>query len=835
MSLGACLPGLEAEGKITPEQAAEARAIYEERLQAHARHGTRETAEALASEETLAALERNITRKEFVAGLTIKKRAELVNDLARYGKDNPDPRFKAIGDEYGRGNWHPDALPALIDWSPYARYSNVEARRKAILGELHAYNDKLLIDHNSNLLGQVRNKAQLDRIGDEMFGKATGDEAAGAVANAMRRALEVARQRFNKAGGDIGFRADWGAPQRLVAKKVRAVDFDEFRADMMQHLAIDRMVDQETGLPMTPEKLELILPDSFAKIRSDGASEIDPGHAASGETMLANTRSEARFFVYKDYASWKAINEKYGSGSLYESYMDHLAGMARDTAALEILGPNPPATLRYLADTARQQASRDMSAGSKALPKADKAIARMEKLYDEYSGKPRKGTSDMLANVGAAYRAFNVSRTMGSAIFSAMTDFSFTNSNAAINGISRVSFLKNYLELMAPGSGGAQARAIRHGFIAEEMASRNLALGRATMDEMANGLAGRMASATLRLGLLARHTQSARWAYPLAMLDTFTSAAGKSFDDLPMQQRGLLQRYGLGKAEWDKLRSAPMKREANGSEWMATENLADTDALIGQRFREMILTEVDSAVPVHDLGTRTTMNNLAQKGTLFGEMMKSGPLFLQSFNVAVVTRQATMMAAMNIRHAGAPAFVFKYATGLILGNWVLGAVVMQLRALANGKDPRPMDDPKFWIAALRAGGAFGIYGDMLFNPETYDGRGALEIAGGKLAQDIGDVGRYAGMAFDERKDPRTRITRTLRGATPGNNLFYTRLMMDRLMWDQIEEMTNPDVAQARRRMMQFDANEGTDRWWQPGDTAPQRMPDLYNAVEGFEQ
>lgn len=63
MSLGPCLPGLEAEGKLTAEQAAAARALYEERLAAHAKIGSRETAEALASEDVLNALERQVTRK----------------------------------------------------------------------------------------------------------------------------------------------------------------------------------------------------------------------------------------------------------------------------------------------------------------------------------------------------------------------------------------------------------------------------------------------------------------------------------------------------------------------------------------------------------------------------------------------------------------------------------------------------------------------------------------------------------------------------------------------------------------------------------------------------
>lgn len=56
---------LEAEGKLPAEQAAEARAPYDDLLAEYGRAGSRESAEALGSAAVLETLERQVTLKGF--------------------------------------------------------------------------------------------------------------------------------------------------------------------------------------------------------------------------------------------------------------------------------------------------------------------------------------------------------------------------------------------------------------------------------------------------------------------------------------------------------------------------------------------------------------------------------------------------------------------------------------------------------------------------------------------------------------------------------------------------------------------------------------------------
>src|SRR5438094_1465431 len=52
---------------------------------------------------------------------------------------------------------------------------------------------------------------------------------------------------------------------------------------------------------------------------------------------------------------------------------------------------------------------------------------------------------------------------------------------------------------------------------------------------------------------------------------------------------------------------------------------------------------------------------------------------------------------------------------------------------------------------------------------------------------------------------------------PGGNLFYSRLAVQRLLWDQLQQAADPDANQSFRRIMQSARKDyGTEFWWRPG-------------------
>lgn len=804
MSLNSCIPGLEEEGKLDPARAAELRARYDELIAQFVEDASPETAEALASMQLLKTLESEAARKEFLAGRTIKARMRVLADLERFngGRDG--------------GPIDPRAGPAFLDHSERAGFSNVEARRKSVLGFAQRMLSDLMADHAANLMGKIRNQAQLRNIVRELFGESTGDATAKAMAAAWRKTAEMLRKRFNAAGGNIGFRTDWGLPQSHAWEKIRKAGFEKWREAILPRLDLSRMVDEATGLPITREKLELILPQIWNDIRSNGAASRTPGSPAGGK-MLANMRADSRFFVFKSADDWLAYADEFGAGSAYDAMMGHITGMARDIAAIEVLGPNPQATLDWLKGLLVHSAKVDMDPGTKAIERARRANMKIDRLWDEYRGANLEPEYEWIALTSSTIGNLEVAWRLGGAFLSAVGDFGFQATTRAFNGLHVKNMWGDYLKMMAPGSIERQKMAVRRGLIAEEWINRTAAESRFMMEEMGSNFTRNLASGVLRLSLLSRHTQVARWVYGMETLASFTEAASKSFGELDRGMRAGLERYGMNAADWDKLRTAKMDMDG-GVEWISPHNLDDQD--LASRFMEMVHSETDFAVPVPDLNSRSHMNSKLQRGSVLGEL---GRRFLQfkSFGISVQIRQwQRIMAMPHMRDR------LTYGVGLLAGTTMLGALAIQLKSLAAGKDPRPMSDPKFMVAAMQQGGGFGIMGDFLFSDQSRMGGSlAAELAGPMVA----DVQRLYNVAASE--NPEQQAVRTAKGFVPGNNIWWARSAIDRMLADQMNEMVNPNYRQSYRAMEQYAREQGTSHWWRPGDMTPTRAPDFQNAFE----
>ena len=815
MSLGACLPGLEADGKLTADQAAEARALYDELLADYARSGSRESAEALASSAVIDQLERNIARKDFLAGLTIKRRQAILRDMAAYGTDIGDDRFR-VQEAGGNGRAiDPRAGRALISGrDPRAHYSSVEGRRLAIEGDAHRELDRLMAEQSAGLFGQVRNKAQLEDIVRELFGTDSGNASAKALAESWRRVAERLRQRFNAAGGDIGFRADWGLPQAHDWTKVRKAGFQTWRDAIADKLDRAKMIDERTGKPFSDEALELVLNDVWETIRSDGTHSMTPG--APGGKSLANRRADGRFLIFRSADDWMAYQQEFGSVDAYTAMMGHVDGMARDIAALEILGPSPETTLAFVKDTLVQSAGRDRSAGSNLVNEAKAANRAIDRLWDEYRGAHNATDKEWLALTFSALRSWEVATKLGGAMLTAVSDFGFQRSRRKFNGLSNATMVPQYLKMMRPFSGENQKIAVRRGLIAEEWAHRTAGQSRMFLEEMTGSIPRGVANFVLRASGLNRHTQSMRWVYGMETLATYTEAAGKAFGELEPELRGALARYGLDAADWDKLRTAPMDLDG-GVEWISPHNAEDPQ--LAARFMEMVHGEKDIAVPVADLETRSTFNSMLPKGTMRGELGRSMVQF-KSFGLSVMLAQTREIMAMT---GGTAA---RYAAGLVVGTTLMGGVALQLKALAAGQDLRPMEDAEYWMAAMFQGGGLGIAGDFFYSAESRAGQSIGAWLAGPM---FGDTQKIINTA--KAKDPRKSAVKTAKAFVPGNNLWYARTAFDRMVADTIDEAINPDIRNSRRRMQRYAEEQGTDYWWSPGSQTPSRAPDFANALE----
>jgi hypothetical protein len=820
VSLDACLPDLERKGAIDVGRSKEARELYAELKTLYSRTHDDATAAALASQKTVERLE---------AAAAHKKRNLIRQAQAQAGALDKIRRYNG-GDPTATGPLDPKGAEALLGFDGRAGHNDTaDARIRVVRGDAHSMIAELLYNHHQNLLGNVRNPAELEDVVREIFRPGSTQNAnARELAEAWGKAAEMLRSRYNDAGGQIGKLENWGLPQSHSSSRVREAGFNQWRNFIMPLLDRGRMIDTRTGEAFTDEALETVLRDVFETIRTDGWSSITPGSA--GGKMLANQRAEHRFLHFTDGDAWLAYHDKFGTGSAFDAMMGHIDGMSRDIGLMEILGPNPAATVKWLQDTIEKSARLDASPGSKAISRATAGTPKIQRLYDELTGALRRPEGEKLALFFSAVRSVQVSAKLGSAILSALpTDPAFGAVTRGFNGIPITGMVGGYTKLLNPASAADRIFAVRAGLIAEEWAHMAAGQHRILQEELTGEVSRRLAAGVLRVTGLAAYTQAGRWAFGMEVLAHLTNQMGKQMHELDPALGRAMARHGITPADWDAIRSSAIE-EHKGAGWLFPRNVEDQQAR--NRLMQWILTETDYAVPVADVRTRAIMNSFAPKGTWVGELARTGLLF-KTFGISLIMTHGRRMLERT------PAGALGYALGFFIATTIGGALALELKEISKGKDPRPIPsakDPalehaKFWGAATLQGGGWGIWGDFLGSTENRFGGGPGQTAAGPLAGTIANIG---GLGFsaarkglgDKKANPGADLVRLVKQDTPGSSIWYSRVAFERLLADQLQQEVDPNYRKSWRAMHRRAKETRQDFWWEPGETSPERAPEL---------
>ena len=693
--------------------------------------------------------------------------------------------------------------------------------------------DKFLATFRRNLVGQTRNKAQLGNMIKEVFGENTGDASARELSLAWKEASEYLRQRFNAAGGAIPKRSDWGLPQQHSTVKVREASFDEWREFISTRLDLDKMKDMETGLHFSPEKLELVLRDVYETISTDGMSKVKPGGRPAGGKSLANRNADHRFLVFKNANSWMEYQDKFGNDNPFDVMMGHISNMSRDIAFMERLGPNPMATKNFIKQTLAKSAS-----GNDAAESASRSASKkVDELYNILQGTHNTPVNRFWATTMSGIRQTLQSAQLGAAAISAITDVNFNRIARRMNGLPQVQTLNQYLKLLSPLNAEEKGRlAIRLGLTAEGWSTLAAAQMRYTGDISGPEVTRRVADFVMRASLLSPMTQAGRWAFGMEFLGTLADNAGKSFDELDPMFRKAMERYNINGDRWDIIRQTELY-DYKGAKFLRAEDIEFRTDIDPQLAREMatdvmrmVETETNFAVPSTSIRGRAALTGDVPPGTVAGEMVRSFAMY-KNFGVTLVNTHL-------MRGATTPGAKGKgrYYADLLISTTLMGALAIQLKEMSKGRDPRSMDDPEFWGAAFMQGGGLGIYGDFLFSDVNRFDRGMAETIAGPVVGFGNDVrkltiGNIIEAAQGEDTKAATEMISFAQRYTPGASLWYMRLGLERMMFDQAKLWADPDAKKKIRRIKRKYARDyGQEYWWEPGEMAPERGPDIENIL-----
>ena len=822
-----CLQRAVDAGELDTIRADQAKSEYDQLVERYIQAMPRHQAEATAATHL----------KEATSRARRSRRHAVVNQLQamvriqRLVQTAPDPAL---------------AIRNLIEQSEGSGYTgeSVQSLANAYIRSVNAGLNDVLRETGRNLIGNSKDAAKLRDVVRELHGEATGNTRASWLADAVRHQQKRLRQMFNAHGGDIGQIADYGLAHSHDVARLRKAGYDAWAAEIAPRLDWNRMIDLRTGQPFAakgarpdPKRETEFLRDVYRGITTRGWDTRDVSMAPGGKALY-NRRADPRVLHFANGTEWLGYNAAFGTADPFSSMIGQLHGMARDVALMRVLGPNPKAGLELAQQVATKQANQrgDFDAETRIATQAALAKAMLAHVDGSANNTASEGWARFFANT----RKVLTSIQLGSAAMSAVTDAQTITSAAQAVGMNGRNVLARSASLMA--SSATRATAARMGYVADTLANAGATAARFTGDVAAGEIAERLTGVTMRASGLAFWTDMNKTAFQMEFAGFLADNADRAFAQIDAPLRTIFEQRGISAADWDLLRdNATLFRGPRGETFLTpmywlerqtTLTRAEAEGL-AMRLQMAIEEQLEYAVPTANVEGRARMLGTSEPGTFAGELLRSS-LMYKSFGLSLTINQIRRFMTQPT-----PWTKFTYAAKMAMGLTVLGAVAVQLKELVKGNDPRPMDDGKFWMAAVFQGGGLGIFGDFFASETSRAGGGLAETLAGPVAGFASDViGPVASNAARAVQGDDTMFGRDLanlvRYNTPvASSLWYERLAFDRLVADQLHSFLDPDAEhQWRRQMRRRERDYGTSSWWQRGAVAPDRAPDLTNIAGG---
>lgn len=711
-----------------------------------------------------------------------------------------------------------------------------------------------LVDFYTNVkggLGVFTDVELVQKIVRERFNDSTGDPLAKKISDKMGEVFEGMRERFNRAGGDIGKLDDWGLPQTHNLEKIVKAGKQEWVQKAEGLIDTSKYV-HEDGTYYSQQEIRDLLEYSFDTLSSNGANKTEVGRQSTAgvSSKVTSRHSESRVLHFKDADAWLEYQAEFGGMPFVDLVEAHINGLSKDIALVENLGSNPKNAMRILMDAAEQK---DWLKGVDAST-TGKTRKRAQTMFDEFMGA-NTPESEVLANLGLMYRSMNVASMLGGTTLSSFTDQAMIAKTASIHGIA---YRKTFGELIGQlNPKNKEDRELAHslGLATEEMLgsiARWSDDGLTSVSGKSQKLArvsSAVASQVMRVSGLNALTAASKVGFTKMLMEKYGRLSrSKAWSELSELDRELMQKTGLSERVWDVMRLADPVVDRKDNQLMSARSIyeiPDEKLLafgdpqrvrdeVASSFQAHLLDEQGMAVVEAGLRERTFMSAGQKKGTVTGEIYKS-MLQFKSFPAAFLMRHGSraMSQPTKMSKAGYGISIFAMTT-------LLGALVVQLKELANGNDPQTMwdsDDPQktmnFLTRSAVQGGGLSILGDILVAGTDTSGRSASDFMVGPFGSDakavlgltVGNLTQYY-----EGKDTNAanEAFKVLKGKIPAQNLWYTKAATNRMIFDEMQDMIAPGYRE--KLLRKAEREQDRTRFW-GDDLGDIQAPDFDKVVQ----
>lgn len=682
-------------------------------------------------------------------------------------------------------------------------------------------------------LGVLARRDMEDAFIREVHGTPSGDPEIAKAVKAWTEATESLRKRYNDAGGDIGKLDNWGLPHSWSQDIVNKRGKQQWVDDMLPLLDRSRYV-KEDGARMTDAEVSEFLGKAWLSVASNGANKQKAEGFMKG--VKANRGSAERQIHFKDGAAALEAFRTYSDRNVFQVLSGHVKRMASDIALIEQFGPNADHAFESLAEGAYREASVNTP---DLENKFSGQLEHITNLYNYVAGNNPPPYNRFWAQFMGDIRAVLSAAKLGSSPISAIADNGTLYLTAKVSGIPAIKVFLNQVRGFNPADRTELDLARRAGLMVRSMTDD---VNRFGADTMGPRWTQKMSTFFMKASGQSALDQVQRRAFAASMMDTIGSLTRKfdKLEDIDADDFRFLASKGITPDEW------AIWKQATPESWGHNHTVLTPDSIyriqgISDLAKERAATKLlavtleEGNIAVIEPGARerADMTSGTRAGTFKGELLRSIFLF-KSFPHAMFKRHISR----GLQSYGDWQGKAGYLGMLLAMQTVFGAIALEVNDVLSGRDPRtlnPLDDkgPRNLIAAILKGGAFGIYGDFLFEEAGANGRSPVETLAGPVASTIAGAaaltqGNMVQFLRGEETHGGAELVKFLRGITPGSNLWYLKAATDHIAFNQMQEFFSPGyLAKAQARAYR---NAGTTYWWQPRDAKGEQMraPDIEN-------
>lgn len=710
-----------------------------------------------------------------------------------------------------------------------------------------------LVDFYTNIkggLGVFTDQELVQKIVRERFGENTGDALAKKISDKMGDVFETMRDRFNRNGGDIGKLDNWGLPQTHNLEKIAKAGKEAW-VNKAESLIDTRQYVHENGDYYSQQEIRSLLEYTYDTLSSDGANKIEVGRQATGggTSKVTNRHGESRVLHFKDAESWLEYQSEFGGMQFVDLVEAHINGLSKDIAMVENLGSNPKTALKILMDAA---AKKDWEKGIEEN-QTKSSRKRAQVMFDEFSGG-NSPQSQVLANLGLAYRSMNVASMLGGTTIASLADQATIAKNASVHNVSYRKAFGGLIEQLNPANKADRELAHSLGLATEEMlgsiarwSDDGLTSTYGKSEKLARISSG-VATQVMRVSFLNALTSASKVGFTKLLMEKYGRLSrSKAWNDLDVQDRELLSNTGLDERAWQVFQLAEPVVDRKGNQLMSARSIYEipdekltafgdpkqVKDQVASQLQAHLLDEQGMAVIEAGLRERTWMT-VGAKGTITGEVFK-GLMQFKSFSASFLMRQGSRtMAQEGLKGKAA------YAIPLMVSMTLLGGLVVQLREILNGNDPQTIydsNDPKkatsFFLRSVVAGGGLPVLGDILVAGADTSGRDANSFVSGPLGSDFTSLlGLTVGnlTQYNEGKDTNfgNEAFKFVKGKIPAQNLWYTKAAINRMFFDEIQDTIAPGYRE--KALRKAERQQDRERYW-GDDVNDIRAPDFERVVQ----